>query len=214
MLPNLDWRLPPARGPASLELPVADAVAFCNRLDGIDLQSVHKRSAKLMKSPDHPEHPDIPDITEAMWQKIDQIIDANKSIAGSVIGVLRECQNVVGYLPVELIDYISYGLNLSRSEVFGVASFYALFSFVPKGRHTVKVCMGTACYVKGIKEVLNRIENHYQVTQGATSADRRFSLEAVRCLGACGLAPVMVVDQDTYGAIRADRVIDTLEQYD
>jgi NADH:ubiquinone oxidoreductase subunit E len=164
-----------------------------------------------MKNSDHPEHPDI---TEAMWQKIDQVIDDNKSIAGSLIGVLRECQNVVGYLPVELIDYISYGLNLSRSEVFGVASFYALFSFVPKGRHTIKVCMGTACYVKGIKEVLNRIENHYQLTEGATGADRRFSLEAVRCLGACGLAPVMVVDQDTYGDIRADRVIDTLEKYD
>jgi len=164
-----------------------------------------------MMNPDHPENPDM---TEAMWQEIDRIIDANKLIAGSVIGVLRECQNVVGYLPVELIDYISYGLNLPRSEVFGVASFYALFSFVPKGRHTIKVCMGTACYVKGIKEVLNRIENHYQLTEGATSGDHRFSLEAVRCLGACGLAPVMVVDQDTYGDIRADRVIDTLEQYD
>ena len=163
-----------------------------------------------MKNPDHPEHPDV---TEAMWQKIDQVIDDNKFIAGSLIGVLRECQNVVGYLPAELIDYISYGLNLSRSEVFGVASFYALFSLVPKGRHTVKVCMGTACYVKGIKEVLNRIENHYQFTPGTTSADRRFSLEAVRCLGACGLAPVMVVDHDTYGGVKADKVVETLEKY-
>jgi len=97
--------------------------------------------------------------------------------------VLRECQDVVGYLPVELIDYISNGLNLSRSEVFGVVSFYALFSLQPKGRNLVKVCMGTACYVKGIKEVITRIENHFQVKQGNTSSDRRFSLEAVRCLG-------------------------------
>ena len=158
----------------------------------------------------HPQHPDIqPD----MWNKIDEIIAANKDLPGSVIGVLRECQDVVGYLPVELIDYISYGLNLSRSEVYGVASFYALFSFEPKGRHLIKVCMGTACYVKGIKEVIGRIENKYDLKEGGISDDRRFSLEAVRCLGACGLAPVMVVDHDTYGGVKADKVVETLEKY-
>ncbi len=159
----------------------------------------------------HPQHPDIQD---DMWTQIDLIIAANRDIPGSVIGVLRECQDVVGYLPVELIDYISYGLNLSRSEVYGVASFYALFSFEPKGRHLIKVCMGTACYVKGIKEAVNRIENKFGVKEGGMSEDRRFSLEAVRCLGACGLAPVMVVDQDTYGDVKADKVIDTLEKYE
>jgi NADH:ubiquinone oxidoreductase subunit E len=120
----------------------------------------------------------------------------------------------VGYLPVELIDYISTGLNLSRSEVFGVASFYALFSLYPKGRNLVKVCMGTACYVKGIKEVISRIENHFQVKQGATTADRRFSLEPVRCLGACGLAPVMVVNSDTYGDVKSDKVLTILDKYE
>jgi NADH:ubiquinone oxidoreductase subunit E len=155
-----------------------------------------------------------PDIMDDMWVKIDEIISANKDIPGAVITVLRECQDVVGYLPIELIDHISYGLNLSRSEVFGVASFYALFSFVPKGRHLVKVCMGTACYVKGIKEVISRIGNEYHLKEGSTTEDRRFSLEAVRCLGACGLAPVVVVDQDTYGAMKADKVIDTLEKYE
>jgi NADH-quinone oxidoreductase subunit E len=159
-------------------------------------------------------HPPHADITDEMWTKIDEIISANRDIPGAVITVLRECQDVVGYLPIELIDYISYGLNLSRSEVFGVASFYALFSFVPKGRHLVKVCMGTACYVKGIKEVISRIGNQYQLKEGGTTEDRRFSLEAVRCLGACGLAPVVVVDQDTYGAVKADKIIDTLEKYE
>jgi NADH:ubiquinone oxidoreductase subunit E len=159
----------------------------------------------------HPEHSDI---TEEMWSEIDEIIAANTDIAGAVIGVLRECQDVVGYLPVELIDYISYGLNLSRSEVFGIASFYSLFSLTPKGRHQIKVCMGTACYVKGIKEVISRIGNTYQLQEGCTTQDRRFSLDAVRCLGACGLAPVMVVGQDTYGDIKADKVIDTLEKYE
>jgi NADH-quinone oxidoreductase subunit E len=158
-------------------------------------------------------HPQHADITGDMWIQVDKIIAANKGLAGAVIGVLRECQDVVGYLPVELIDYISDGLNLSRSEVFGVASFYALFSLVPKGRHRVKVCMGTACYVKGIKEVISRIDNEYQFDDGGTTEDRRFSLEEVRCLGACGLAPVVVVDQDTYGSVKADKVIETIEKY-
>jgi len=159
----------------------------------------------------HPEHSEI---TDEMWLKIDEIIADNKAIPGSIIGVLRECQEVVGWLPVELIDYISDGLNLSRSEVFGVTSFYSLFSLTPKGRHLIKVCMGTACYVKGIKEVSSRIGNEYQGKEGCTTEDRRFSLEAVRCLGACGLAPVVVVDQDTYGAVKADKVIETLEKYE
>ena len=162
----------------------------------------------------HDQHPQHSDIHDDMWTKIDKIISANRNIPGSVIGVLRECQDVVGYLPVELIDYISYGLNLSGSEVFGVASFYSLFSFEPKGRHLIKVCMGTACYVKGIKEAVSRIENKYGLKEGGVTEDRRFSLEAVRCLGACGLAPVVVVDQDTYGGVKADKVIETIEKYE
>ncbi len=158
--------------------------------------------------------PENPDITDEMWSDIDKIIGDNKSIPGSIIGVLRECQDVVGWLPVELIDYISDGLNLSRSEVFGVASFYSLFSLTPKGRHLIKVCMGTACYVKGIKEVISRIGNEYHLKEGDTTGDRRFSLEAVRCLGACGLAPVVVVDQDTYGDVKADKVIKMLDKYE
>jgi NADH:ubiquinone oxidoreductase subunit E len=159
-------------------------------------------------------HPQHSDITDDMWTKIDEIVTANRDLPGSVIGVLRECQDVVGYLPVELIDYISYGLNLSSSEVFGVASFYSLFSFEPKGRHVIRVCMGTACYVKGIQEAVNRIENKYNLKEGGTTEDRRFSLEAVRCLGACGLAPVVVVGQDTYGGVKAEKVIETLEKYE
>lgn len=158
-----------------------------------------------------PEHPDIsPD----MWDQIDAIITENRTIAGSVIAVLRRCQEVVGYLPVELMEYIATGMNLSRSDVFGVASFYALFSFEPKGRHTVKVCTGTACYVKGIKEVIARICNEFDLEEGGTSPDRRFSLEGVRCLGACGLAPVMVVGSDTHGAVSSDKVIKILNQYE
>lgn len=157
-----------------------------------------------------PEHKDI---DETMWRKIDAVIDAHKTVPGSIITVLRECQNVVGFLPKELLDYISQGLNLPSSEVFGVVSFYSLFSMEPKGRHTIKMCLGTACYVKGIKEAMSRVEQTFQIKEGKTSPDRRFSLEAVRCLGACGLAPVMVVGQDTHGDVSSDMVLDILEKY-
>lgn len=159
----------------------------------------------------HPEHPDV---TEEMWKNVDRVIETHRSVAGSIITVLRECQDIVGYLPVEVLDHISQGMNLPSSEVYGVASFYALFSMTPKGRHTIKLCLGTACYVKGIKEVMTRVQNHCNITEGGTTDDRRFSLQGVRCLGACGLAPVMVVDQDTHGDVSSDKVIDILETYE
>lgn len=158
-----------------------------------------------------PEHPDI---TAEMWESINTVIATNQNSPGAVITTLRECQDIVGYLPTVLIDYISDGLNLSSSEVFGVASFYALFSMQPKGRHIIKACTGTACYVKGIKEVISRISNEFKIGEGDTTEDRRFSLEGVRCLGACGLAPVMVIGHDTHGAISADAVIDILKKYE
>lgn len=157
-----------------------------------------------------PEHPDI---DMDMWARIDAVIAAHQGQAGAVIAALRECQNIVGYLPVDLMQYIADGLNLARSDVFGVASFYALFSFTPKGRHTIRVCTGTACYVKGIKEVIARISNALGIEEGGTSADRRFTLEAVRCLGACGLAPAMVVGHDTHGEVSSDKVLGILEAY-
>lgn len=158
-------------------------------------------------------HPHHADINDDMWSQIDAVIQKHRTISGAVITVLRECQDIAGYLPVELLDYISQGLNLPASSVYGVASFYSLFSMVPKGRHTIKMCLGTACYVKGIKEAMSRIENEYQLKEGGTTEDRRFTLEAVRCLGACGLAPVMVVDQDTHGDVSSDKVLELLDTY-
>jgi len=154
-----------------------------------------------------------PDITSDMIPRIDEVINTHKDTAGAVIPVLRECQDIVGYLPVELIDYISIGLNLPKSDVLGVATFYSLFSLTPKGRHIIRVCLGTACYVKGGKEIMNRIRQTYGLEEGDTSEDRRFSLEAVRCLGACGLAPVMVIGQDTHGGVTPDQVINIVERY-
>lgn len=157
--------------------------------------------------------PHHPDITEEMWIKVDGIISVNRSKPGSIITVLRECQDVVGYLPKELMNYISQGMNLPGSTVYGVATFYSLFSLTPKGRHTVRICLGTACYVKGVKDVISRINNAYHLEGSGTTADRRFTVEMVRCLGACGLAPVMVVGQNVHGDISADKIINILENY-
>jgi NADH-quinone oxidoreductase subunit E len=155
-----------------------------------------------------------PDVTPEMIREIDDIIESQKNAPGAVIPVLRMSQDVVGYLTVEVIDYISAGLNIPSSDVYGVATFYSLFSLTPKGRHKIRACLGTACYVKGIKEVMGRISKEFDLEVGGTTEDRRFSLEAVRCLGACGLAPVVVVDQDTYGSISADQVSGILEKYE
>jgi len=112
--------------------------------------------------------------------------------------------------------YIQENLGVPKDKIHLILGGVdrKFFSFDPKGRHTIKVCLGTACYVKGIKEVISRIENEFQLEEGGTSPDRRFSLEAVRCLGACGLAPVMVVGEDTYGDVKADTVIRKLEEYE
>ncbi len=134
----------------------------------------------------------LPDLTDDDLQRIDAVIDRYRNRPGCLIPVLEECQEIVGYLPVELQEYIGRGLNIAGCTIYGVVTFYSFFTMVPKGRHTIKVCMGTACYVKGIGEVLARIQAAYNLEVGKTTADRRFSLEAVRCLGACGLAPVIV----------------------
>jgi len=159
-------------------------------------------------------HPQHEDISAQMWKKIDQIILKNKARPGSIIAVLRECQDIVGYLPIELINYISLGMNLPSSEVYGITTFYALFSLEPKGRHNIKLCLGTACYVKGMREIMDRISKTYEVKEGETTPDRRFSMEAVRCVGACGLAPVVMVDEDIHGIVSADKIIDVIEEYE
>lgn len=155
-----------------------------------------------------------PDFTPDVMSRIDDVIQAHRGQRGCIIPVLTECQGIVGYLPVELQEYLSAGLNIPASSIYGVVTFYSFFTMIPRGRHIIKVCTGTACYVKGVREILNRIETKFQLTVGNTTEDRRFSLEAVRCLGACGLAPVIVVDEDTHGAVTPDSILDILNQYE
>jgi len=153
------------------------------------------------------------EITPDMWGEMDKIIDRYKDKPGSLIPVLEECQNVSGYLPIEVQERVSRGLNIPGSTIYGVVSFYSFFTMVPKGRHTIKVCLGTACYVRGGKVNLDFIKDEFEVEVGATTADFRFSLDSVRCLGACGMAPAMVVDKDTYAQVSRGNIMEILERY-
>jgi NADH:ubiquinone oxidoreductase subunit E len=153
------------------------------------------------------------EITEEMWQRVDAIIEQYRGNPGSLIPVLEECQSVCGYLPIEVQERISKGLEIPGSTVYGVVTFYSFFTMTPKGRHTVKVCLGTACYVRGGKANLDHICDEFDVEVGGTTSDLRFSLESVRCLGACGMAPAMVVDGDTYAQVSKGNIMKILERY-
>jgi NADH:ubiquinone oxidoreductase subunit E len=155
-----------------------------------------------------------PDLTPEVMLQVDEIIGQFKGKPGCLIPVLEECQRVVGYLPLELQEYIGKGLNIPGSTIFGVVTFYSFFSMVPKGRHLIKVCLGTACYVRGSKNLLKRLTDDLDLVPGQTTDDRRFSLETVRCLGACGLAPAVVVDADTHGGVRPNKLGDILAKYE
>ncbi len=155
-----------------------------------------------------------PDLTAEVISQVDEIMDRYRGKPGCLIPVLEECQGAVGYLPVELQEYIGKGLNIPGSTIYGVVTFYSFFSMVPKGRNVIKVCLGTACYVRGTKNIVNKLGQEFGLEIGQTTEDRRFSVEAVRCLGACGLAPVMVINEDTHGAVRPDRVKDILDRYE
>ena len=155
-----------------------------------------------------------PDLTPEVMSKVDEVIQKFMGKPGALIPVLEECQIIVGYLPVELQDYIGEKLNIPGSTIFGVVTFYSFFSMVPKGRHVIKVCLGTACYVRGTKQIMQKISAEFGIGVGETTEDRRFSLEAVRCLGACGLAPVVVVNEETHGGIKSNAISGILSQYE
>lgn len=153
------------------------------------------------------------DITPEMLAKIDQICAENKGKPGALIPVLQACQGVVGYLPAPVQQRIADGLGVAGHEVFGVATFYSFFTMKPRGRNVVRVCLGTACYVRGGKETMDRLTQHLTLNEDGTTHDRRFTVEGVRCLGACGVAPVVVVNEDTHRKVMADSVINLVERY-
>jgi NADH:ubiquinone oxidoreductase subunit E len=154
------------------------------------------------------------DLTPEVMAEVDRILDTFRGKPGCLIPVLEGCQEAVGYLPVELQEYIGRHLSIPGSTIYGVVTFYSFFSMVPKARHVIKVCLGTACYVRGSKNILQVLVDKLGLDIGQTTPDRRFSLHVVRCLGACGLAPVMVVDSDTHGGMAPKRIPDILKRYE
>jgi NADH:ubiquinone oxidoreductase subunit E/CheY-like chemotaxis protein len=154
------------------------------------------------------------ELPPAMEAELQRVIVEFRQRPGSLIPVLQRAQEIVGYLPPIVQKKIARGLNLSPAEVHSVVSFYSYFTMKPRGDHNIRVCLGTACYVKGIERVLSKISDALKITVGETTENRKFSIEGVRCLGACGLAPVMVVDQDTHGAMTPKKALEIISQYD
>ena len=151
--------------------------------------------------------------TPEQMKALDAVISAHKGQPGATMPVLQEAQEIFGYLPEEVQLKIAEGLGLSLSEVYGVVSFYAQFSLNPKGKTQVAVCMGTACYVKGAGAILERIEKILGCKAGAVTEDGAFSIDATRCIGACGLAPVLTINGDVYGRLALEDVDDILKNY-
>ena len=158
-------------------------------------------------------HQESGEFTPAQMAAVEDIIARHKPKAGALIPVLEDVQEILEYLPKSIQHRIALGLGLPLSEVGGVVSFYSYFTTVPRGRHTVRCCLGTACYVRGGQRNLQTLTELLQVASGGTTADQRFSLETIRCLGACGLAPVMMVDEDTIPRAKPQKVASILENY-
>ena len=144
---------------------------------------------------------------------LQKVISNHQGEPGALMPVLQEAQEIFGYVPMEVQEIIADGLDTTLSEVYGVATFYSQFSLKPRGKYIVGVCMGTACYVKGAQEVLDKLGEELGVPVGETTADGRFTLEATRCVGACGLAPVMMVNDDVHGRLTADDIPGIIEKY-
>lgn len=132
---------------------------------------------------------------------------------GALMPVLQEAQGKFGYLPVEVLEMISKGLAIPLAEVYGVVTFYSQFSLIPKGEFKIGVCLGTACYVRGAQDLLNKVVQELGIEPGKTTTDMKFSLTATRCIGACGLAPVMSVNDDVYGRLKPEDVKGILDKY-
>lgn len=148
-----------------------------------------------------------------MDNQVSQIVAKYQADQGSVIAILQDVQEAFSYLPREALESVSRELSIPLSRVLSLATFYRAFSLRPKGRHSVHVCLGTACHVRGAQRVLEKFERELNLTAGQTSADREFSLDAVRCVGCCGLAPVVMVGEEVHGKITPARVTGLIKKY-
>ena len=147
------------------------------------------------------------------WVKAKDIINQSKERRESLIEVLQDIQAEYNYLPKEVLNQISQELQIPLSQVLRVATFYAAFSLKPRGRHLINVCLGTACHVRGGGRILEKLERDLGIKSGDTSSDLKFSLETVRCIGCCSLAPVIRIDEDTHGRLKQDKIPRILKKY-
>ena len=155
----------------------------------------------------------LKDFTSEQVTQLNNIIAKHKGKPGGLIPVLEEAQVALEYLPMSVQKKIAKELNLPLSRVYGVVTFYSFFTMTPRGKHTVRVCLGTACYVRGGKAIAETLQKEFGINEGETTPDRMFTLETIRCLGACGLGPVVVVDEDVHGRIKPSKVKEILAQY-
>lgn len=151
--------------------------------------------------------------TTEQMSKLFACIEEHRDDNGALMPVLHEAQNIFGYLPAEVQTVIAEKLNIPLAEVYGVATFYSQFSLYPKGKHQISVCLGTACYVKGSDKILDVLEKELKIKCGQCTPDNRFSIDSCRCVGACGLAPVMIIDGEVYGKLKPDDVAGILDKY-
>ena len=154
----------------------------------------------------------MPDMKEK-YEQLDAAIAELKDQPGALMPVLQRAQNIFGCVPLDVQKIIAEGLGTTLSEVYGVATFYAQFTLRPAGKYTISVCLGTACYVKGSQKVLDKISEELGIPVGGTTEDGLFTLNATRCLGACGLAPVMTVNDEVYGLLTPDMIPGILAKY-
>lgn len=145
--------------------------------------------------------------------KLQAVIAENKDDKSRLMAVMQEAQDIYGYLPKEVQIMIAEGMGVPLEKVYGVSTFYAQFALTPKGKVAISVCLGTACYVKGSQQILDKIEEILGIEAGECTADGKYSLDACRCVGACGLAPVMMVNGEVYGRLTPDDVADILKKY-
>jgi NADH:ubiquinone oxidoreductase subunit E len=148
-----------------------------------------------------------------LYTQIKQSIEVRNGQPGAIIRVLQNAQNLIGYLPTSVIKLISHEMKMPLAEVYGIISFYHFFSLHPKGKYVIQVCMGTSCYVKGGQSILNTLKKEINLTPGEITPDGRFSLETVRCLGACGISPVISTGSNIHGRVKPSKLIEILDAY-
>ena len=147
------------------------------------------------------------------FEALQLVIDELRNEPGALMRIMQRAQDIFGYLPEEVQNYIAKELDIPVSDIYGVATFYAQFNLEPKGKYIISVCMGTACYVKGSQQVLDKLEEVLEIPAGRTTKDGLFTLNATRCLGACGLAPVIMVNDDVYGRLTPDQIPGIIAKY-